>query len=299
MRTLVYHDLFDYPLTFGELYRLLIAEKKTKERDVQKTLVMMEADPSINSGQVQRIEADGFFYFLRGRKRIVSLRKRREKYSREKLAIAKRVMKWLGLIPTIRMIGVTGAVAVGNAKKNDDIDFLMITASGRVWLTRILAVLLIEVLGKRRRPADKEVRDKICLNVFLDEEHLKMPKGKRNLFVAHEIGQMRVLYQKNNVYQKFLRENRWMRNFLPNGIEIKKLEIEKLREKKEKKCPNILISQFLNILGFFEKVAYWGQLRYMESKKTTEQVSLHFAFFHPKDVGERVMREYRKKISNF
>lgn len=278
LRTLCYHDIFDYPLLSSEVWRFLITRRKTKERDIQKTLRLMKADR-------KQIEANRDCYYLRGRKEIVSLRKRREKYSRKKLLIAKKVAKFLRWVPAIKMIGMTGAVSIGNAEKNDDIDLLIITSSGRLWLTRILAVLLMEVLGKRRRPTDKKVADKICLNIFLDENHLKMPKGKRNLFVAHEIEQMKVLYQKDNVYQKFLKENRWVRRYLANSVNTRQVTRDKKKEKR------IL----LHLLDFFEKFAYRLQLKYMKSKMTKEQVSLHFAFFHPEDVGERVMRKYRQK----
>lgn len=287
LRTLVYHNLFDYALTSEEIWRLLIVNEKRKtqnaklQRKAQNYLV-----------KVKRIERKNGFYFLKGRERIIRVRKRREKFSRRKIEIAKKVVKWLGLIPTIKMIGVTGAVAVGNAKKNDDIDLLLVTASERLWLTRILAVLFIEVLGKRRRPTDKKVADKICLNIFLDENHLEMPKEKQNLFVAHEIVQMKPLFDRGGIYERFLRENKWVKKHLVNAFESQKSKVKMQNHKSIYSLYFLL----LYLLELLEKFAYRLQLKHMRSKMTKEQVGLHFAFFHPQDVSGRVLKDYKEKL---
>jgi len=122
----------------------------------------------------------------------------------------------LRLIPFIKMVAVTGNLAMRNANQEDDIDFLIITQRKRLWLSRFFAVVLLELLGKRRRPEEKEVKDKICLNMFLDEDHLEMSEKQQNLFSAHEILQLKSLYEKDDFYDKFLDQNRWVKKFLAN-----------------------------------------------------------------------------------
>ena len=206
--TLGYHDLFDYPLTQSEIKKFLIANSK-----FQMTNAKFKIQNLIKKRKIQK---KNNFYFLTGRGKIIKTRQRRKKISQRKLIIAQRVSRYLRLIPSIKMIAVTGAIAIDNARKDDDIDFLIITSAERLWLTRILVVSLIELLGKRRRPQDLNPVDKICLNIFLDENHLGLPKNKRNLFTAHEIVQIKVIYQKDNLYQKFLKANQWLKKFLPN-----------------------------------------------------------------------------------
>ncbi len=201
LSTLCYHDLFDYPLTQSEISKFLIGNSQLKIQNL------------IKKKQVQKKNG---FYFLAGRGEIVKIRRRRQKTSQKKLASARRISRWLRRLPTIKLIAATGAVAIGNAKENDDLDFLIITAANRLWLTRFFVLLLTEILGKRRRPNDINVRDKACLNVLLDENHLTLPPSKRNLFTAHEICQMQVLNQKDNFHQRFLDANQWLVKFLPN-----------------------------------------------------------------------------------
>lgn len=199
LSTLAYADIFDYPLTKKEISRFLISESPQK-------LITLPDDIGYKDG----------FYFLKGREKIVAIRKKREEFSRQKLNIALRVASWLKLIPTIKMIGITGALAMNNAGGDDDIDLLIVTGENRLWLTRLLATAIVELVASRRRPKDKIFRDKICLNMFLDERYLAVPKKERDLFTAHEVCQLRPIYGKNGIYKKFLEKNLWVKKYLPN-----------------------------------------------------------------------------------
>jgi hypothetical protein len=209
LRTLAYADIFDYPLSASETSRFLIAKKKISLETVQKTLSQMTATG-------EQINAEKGFYCLKGRRELVGLRKKRARLSQKKLKIAQRVVSWLRLVPLIKMIAVTGTLAMDNSQEDDDLDLLIVTTKNRLWLTRLLTVLLIEVVASRRRPGDKKAKDKICLNMFLDEEHLGLPRKERDLFSAHEICQLKVLWEKDGIYQKFLKENQWVKQYLPN-----------------------------------------------------------------------------------
>ena len=203
LRTLAYADVFDYPLTREEIWRWLISENREKfAHSLQFTL---------DSRQIR--VTDGFYY-LHNRKEIVKLREQREAWSQSKFKIARRVAPWLRLIPWIKLIGVTGALAMNNADKEDDIDLLIITSKNRLWLTRGLVVSFLRLAGVYRRPG--KIKDKICPNMLLDGKHLSMPKKERDLFSAHEVLQMKLLWQKGRTHQRFLKANQWSKEFLPN-----------------------------------------------------------------------------------
>jgi len=205
LSTLAYADIFDYPLKKEEIWRFLLSDIRYQILDVSKGLK-----------ELPEVSQKNNFYFLKEREHLVLLRKKRERWSRKKLKIAKQVARCLKLIPTIKMVAVTGALAMENSNENDDIDLLIITSKSRLWLTRFLTVILLELVANRRHPADKEVKDKICLNMFLDEGHLEVPKKEQDLFSAHEVCQLKVLWDKNGIYQKFLKANLWSKKFLPN-----------------------------------------------------------------------------------
>ena len=300
LATLYYHDLFDFPLTKEEIKRFLIkpglpavcspAKCGTKDRQG----FYQGLNQLIKEKKIFKKEN---FYFLSSKEKTVKLRKRREKYSQGKLRIAKKIVKILQFIPWIKMIAITGALAMNNSDKDDDIDFLIITAENRLWLTRLLTVVILEILGKRRRPRDIKVKDKICLNMFLDEMSLSLSRTKHNIFTAHEIIQMKPILNRNNTYEKFLKANRWVKKYLPNSIEIKKLGNLAIKGKKKRLFSCLLPTALL--FDCLEKAAYFFQLKYMKPKITQEQISPHFAFFHPKDISKKVLREYKKRFRAF
>lgn len=201
LKTLAYADIFDYPLKEEEIEKFLIAEK-----------------PTLNIGQVlkgitQVSQKDGLFFF-KGRGRIVALRKKRQRWSREKIEIAKRVGRWLKFIPSVKMVAITGALAMNNSNEGDDIDLFIVTSVNRLWLSRGLVVTFLRAAGLYRRPG--KIKNKICPNMLLDEGHLGIPKREQDLFSAHEVCQLRPIWDKKGTYQKFIQKNQWVKQYLPN-----------------------------------------------------------------------------------
>lgn len=196
LRTLVYADIFDYPL---------------KKEEIQKWLI---AGGNLKSQISKLVQEENGFYFLKGRENLVELRRKRERQSREKIKLAEKVAGILRKIFWIKMIGITGALAMKNSDKEDDIDLFIITSKNRLWLTRGLIVTFLRFFGLYRRPG--KIKDKICPNMLLDEKHLAVPKNEQDLFSAHEVCQLKVIWDKDGIYQKFLKENQWVRQFLPN-----------------------------------------------------------------------------------
>lgn len=203
LRTLAYADVFDYSLTAQEIYRFLIAKKRISNFSLKQDLKKL---PQVSQKQG--------FYYLKNREKTVLLRRKREQWSREKLKIAKQVASWLKLIPTIKMVAITGALAMNNSDKRDDIDFFVVTSANRLWLSRGMIVTFLCLTGLYRRP--NKIKNKICPNMLLDEEHLKIPKKEQDLFSAHEVCQLKLLWNRNETYKRFIKENQWVKKFLPN-----------------------------------------------------------------------------------
>ena len=284
IRTIIYSDIFDYPLTLSEITKFLISKHKISTEDLKKVLLELVADQKF-------ICVNGEFYFLKGRQEIVKTRLNRRKNSEKKLIIAEKVASKLSFFPWVKMIAITGALAMENCDIDDDIDFLIITTAERLWLTRLLIYLLVTILGiKRRKPKEKEVGDKICLNLFLEEDSLKIQP--ENLFFAHEICQTRPIFVRGDTYEKFLWENRWVRKFLPYGVKISakcKVQSAKLKQRG-------FLSQYLNILiSFLERIAFALQYQYMKPKITNEKISRHQAFFHPQNLQKKICVSFEEK----
>ena len=280
LRTLIYADLFDYPLTVEETWRFLLIKKSSKE-EIKKAYRDLKPTK----------EHDGF-YFLKGREKIVGLRKKRQKWSQKKLTIAEKTAKSLKLIPWVKMIGITGGLAILNSDKNDDIDLLIVSAKKRLWLTRFLVTFLVSLVGKRRQPGETQVKDKICLNMFLDEEHLRVPKKEQDLFSAHEICQIRLLYDKDKTSARFFRENQWAKNYLPNAsFTIHNIEHEALNINRKRKFK---VADF--VFNLVETLLKLFQLWFMRNRRTTEVITEGILRFHPQDSRHWIFKEYAARL---
>ena len=118
-----------------------------------------------------------------------------------------RALRWsaiLARLPFVRMIAVTGSLALHNADAGDDIDFLVIAEDDRVWSCR-LNVMLLRAAARRH--------EQLCFNYFLAERAVAL--DRRDLYTARELGQMVPVYGWP-VYRDMLEANDWMREILPN-----------------------------------------------------------------------------------
>lgn len=184
-KTLAYADIFDYPLTAEE---------------IKLWLIKGDSFAPAKKG----------YYYLPGRKKIIALRQNRARASRIKLKKLKSIISVIKLIPFIKLVCVTGALAMNNADQDDDIDLMIVTVKNRLWLTRlIIAILLFPHLRRGQK-----INNRLCFNLWLDETALAIKR--HNLYIAHEICQAKPIFERDNFYQKFIAANLWYKNYLPN-----------------------------------------------------------------------------------
>ncbi len=264
LASIVYHDIFDYPLTIFELIKWVAGEK-------------------VRLSKTQEIKVEGKkgYLFIKGREGLVLKRLMRKRISARKMARAKRAARFLSFIPTIKMIAVSGALAMENADEEADIDLLIITKRGTLWTTRFLALALLGFLRiPRRKYGDKNQKDKLCLNIWLDEDDLVWQK--RTFFTAHEIAQIKPLVNKEKTYEKFIFKNRWVVDYWPNAVKIQDYP----RGVATRPSPFIVFEPLLR------RFQFW----YMKGKVTREVVTPTRALFHPIDWGKVVLSGFRKKV---
>lgn len=208
LKTLHYADLFDYPLKIGEIHRFLISNQTAEPAAVTR-----ELEELLSSKQINRARE---FYFLPGREVLVETRSRREAFSRKRIDRIRGIIFILSLLPWVRMIGLTGNLAMENSEESDDVDLMMVTATNRLWLTRFVVFLFLRLVGLKRNGGRSPARNKICINLWCDEKTLRVPKEDQDLVVAHEIVQMKVLFDRATTHECFISENLWLKGFLPN-----------------------------------------------------------------------------------
>ena len=258
--SVIYHDLFDYPLNFQDLIKWHSGKNATTIK------------------RTGKVTSKRGFYFLEGREGLIYKKLLRKRISAKKIKIADNAAKILSFVPGVKMVAVTGSLAMENSSEDSDIDLMIVTKRGLLWTTRLLAYTAVRLFGiQTRNPGMGEQKNKLCLNIWLDERDLNWPKGDRNIYTAHEIAQIIPIVNKGRTYEMFLMENKWILNFWPNAVRINK-----------KLNANPSSFPFFP-LSLIEKFAFKLQYQYMKNKLTREVITPTRALFHPQDWARVVL----------
>lgn len=193
LEALAYSDIFDHPLRFDELYRYL-PTRAGKEN-------LSSALTSLN----RQIGTRDEYFFLTGREEIVEIRKQRLARSKNLLPHAFRYGRILGALPFIRMVALTGSLAMLNISKNADFDYMLVAAKGRVWTARAFALALNRLA--------RLFGHTICPNLIVSESTLEW--RLHDLYSARELVQM-IPITGMDVYRRVMEVNAWVRELLPN-----------------------------------------------------------------------------------
>ncbi len=283
LKTLIYADIFDYPLKIQEIHKWLIGRKVTL-RQVESAIGRLV--------QSEKCKVKSEYYFLRKREGLVAQRRRKEEQSGIYLRKAKLLSQILKIIPWIKLVGISGGLALNNAGRKDDIDLFIITAKNRLWISRILALGLLSLVGQRRKKGEKgkKIAGKLCINTLLEETRLE--QGNKDIFVAHEVLQMKVLWQRDGIYGKYLEDNSWVFKFLPNWITHQSSPHKRGSNKQV-----VIINWIPAYAGMtMEKLAKWLQMKIMQKPQGMERIEDGALYFHPNDIRQEVLSKYEQKL---
>lgn len=198
INTVSYVDAFDYPLTLAEIHRYLISlplPLSTVYHALKKSTLVPH-----------RLRRLGNYYMLPGRDGVVATRQHRQTSAERLWPEAITYGRLLARLPFVRMVGVTGSLAVNNVGPAEDIDYMIVTADDRLWVCRAFVILLVRWAARRAIT--------LCPNYFLAESALLL--RTQNLYTAHELTQMVPLFGLP-VYETMRRLNTWTDRFLPNA----------------------------------------------------------------------------------
>lgn len=194
--TLAYADIFDYPLTAPEVYRYLTSTIASPE-EVNRALT----DRTLFA----RVED---YFVLRGREEIVETRRRRAEIAARLWPKAVRYGRILARLPFVRMVAVTGSLAMKNTDEGKDVDYMIVTAPGHLWTCRALS-LLVARFAKLEDVS-------LCPNYLVTTKAMDLEE--RSLYVAHELAQM-IPLSGIEIYREMWRLNSWVQDYLPNSFD--------------------------------------------------------------------------------
>ena len=199
LRTVLYADVFEFPMRVEEIHFFLIGCSAPREA--------VDSALAHSAWLQQYVGIIHGYVLLRRRDYTVELRKTREAASVRLWQQARRWGAVLARLPFVRMVALTGALAMRNAENDaDDLDFFIVTAPHRVWTARAASIVMVRLarLGGVH----------LCPNYILAETALE--QDRKDLFMAHEIAQM-IPLSGFDTYDAMRKANPWTSGYLPNA----------------------------------------------------------------------------------
>jgi predicted nucleotidyltransferase len=210
LETVAYADVFDYPLTEFEVWKFLLSSDGEGER--MKSVSFREVQEILQGSFLsKRLGRFRGFVFLHGREDLVALRMRRQKIADRNIKGAQRIASILRFFPFVRMVGLTGSLAMKNADRGSDWDFFIVLRSGYIWTGRAVVTGLLHLFGLRRHGG--KVARRACLNFWVTTESLEI--RLKDMFSSNEYFFLIPLFGEKT-FAKFQSANAWIRRFRPN-----------------------------------------------------------------------------------
>lgn len=195
--TVAYADVFDMPIDIVRLHRFLVGCSAGASE------VVSTVGELVESGKLGRRDD---VVHLPGRAEVLDVHDERTLRAEAMWADAQRWGRRIARLPFVRMVAVTGGLAVDSVADHDDIDYFIIAAPTRLWLTRFMMVGLVKL-------AEREDIE-LCPNYIVSERALDF--DDRALYVARELAQMVPIVGRDRCTD-LRRRNSWMFDFLPNA----------------------------------------------------------------------------------
>jgi len=197
----------------------------------------------------------------------------------------------LSYFPFVEFVGITGALSMRNPSAQvEDLDYIVVTRPGRVWLSRAIIILLVRLMRLRNI--------EICPNYVLASDQLV--QTRQDLYIAHEIAQVLPL-SNQNLYQQLRDQNRWVFEHLPNASS----PFYQLWDNKDNRLGLILKRGVEGILStplgnWLEQWEYRRKARRFEQQAQAPTASAEIDRGHVKghfnDYGHRVLAQYQAKL---
>ncbi len=284
--TLAYFDMFDYPLTYQEVFLFLGC--RCRPDACRETL-----DSLSNLGLVYRFNE---FYALKNDCLIVTRRKQGNEKAAQLMEKARQVGRFLIKFPYVRGIGVSGSLSKNYADEKSDIDLFIITRRDRLWVARTLMHCFKKLTFLVNR------QHYYCMNYYVDEQQLEIVE--KNIYTAIELTTL-VPLEGDAAFADFYAANTWARTWLPNtGLRVPAAHPPRshlLKSLSERLLSNALGNWLERILMHIT-VRRWGKKTVLKKRNARGTImgmaaGRHVAKPDPLNFQVKLLEKYRRKLS--
>lgn len=287
LRTLMYFDIFSYPLTAPEVHSFLGQNGVTAKETAQ------ILNDLVAENQVYKLNQ---YYAIKNEPTLVKRRELGNERAVKRMKMAKRISRFIGNFPFVRAVGLSGSLSKNYMDEKSDIDFFIITAPGRLWVTRMFLITFKKLFLFNSYKF-------FCINYLITTGNLEIED--KNVFTATELVTLIPTYGAKEL-GAFYQANPWAWEFLPNAAKRPLDEVPQSRRRGLKwfsesilsgKIGDKLDQRFLNITlkVWKKKFGYLPPQEFNHAFRTREDVSKH----HPSNFQRKVLDALEERVRQF
>ncbi|MFA6184072.1 MAG: hypothetical protein WC682_03140 [Parcubacteria group bacterium] len=298
LNTICYYDILNYPLTLFEIWKHLLSTEETFNNKIEKVSLADILDELKEDELSRFIDSENGMYFLKGRRDLIEERIAKNKISTLKIKKMRRTINLLKISPFVRMVLVTGKLAMKNAHPKSDWDVLVVLRENRIWIGRTFITIWTHFLGKRRH--HDKIRNRVCFNYFITTNSLEI--RNKDFYSANEYFFCFPLFDRKNYFHRFQIRNHWIRKYKPNYYLASKGNLFSSGDNK--------ITNFFRVLleNLFDYDCLEKYLEKIETQKIKENpktdnpdslidISKEALIFLPNPQGPRIFEKFKNKLA--
>ncbi len=194
LKTLLYFDAFEYPLTLEEI-ALFSRFSPDEVGVVLNELVAEKTIFSINN-----------FYAISKKTCRIERREKGNIAAKKIFNKAQRVSNFISQFPFVEGVFISGSLSKGFFGEDDDIDYFIITKPNRLWISRTLLIAYKKIFLLNSKKY-------FCVNYFMSTNALEV--SEKNRFTATEFATLMPM-NGNGIYQSLQENNKWVLDYFPN-----------------------------------------------------------------------------------
>ena len=286
LRTLAYFDVFSYPLSLEQVFEFLPRNSVSTEN------VAAALEELVSAAVLQK--HNGYYFLATGNIGMIPERLENERRATTLLKWARIVSFVIKQFPFTRAVFITGSLSKNIATPDSDIDLMIVTAPGRLWICKSMLTLFRKsfLLGSNKF---------FCTNFYISEKDYSIPE--RSVFAAIELVTTKVIWN-SAAYERFRANNEWVRSFLPNtsptlGNPFQVKEPRSLFQQIVERIAGLLPLDSLDTYLMDVHRRHWeNRYRYLDEAKRSLlfRTSREASSVWKNDHETRVMNEYSERL---
>jgi hypothetical protein len=284
MKTMLYFDIFRYPLKADEVFHFL------QRNSVAPETVAKSLDELADRKVLFRYDQ---LFSLSNSGQDAVRRLRGNQLADDIMPFATKQASLIASFPFVRAVMGSGSFSKNYMDEKSDLDFFIVTSANSVWLVKtMLAVYKRVFLGNSHKY--------FCTNYFLDEHHLEI--DEKNLFTATELATLVPLYN-GAMYRKLIEANQWLREFFPN-FTPRNFD-QRTTRRRARKTFELMLWPFKGIMEIVLKWLNVSRLKFIYEKsyspddfRVAFKATKHASKIHPRNFQRVIMNRYHEKLND-